>query len=203
MNTRRVGEHGLLIDLPDVEDVHRLRASVLAAHHDGVVEVVPGLRSLLVVVDPACTSVAEFATFVEDLDVGDVRPATSRIVDVPVIYDGPDLDEVAKLTRLSADEVVARHQAAMYTVAFLGFTPGFAYLLGLDPSLYVPRRTTPRSTVTAGSVAIAGELAGVYPRSTPGGWRLLGRTRLSAWDLNRDPPALFAPGDHVRFRAVG
>jgi KipI family sensor histidine kinase inhibitor len=203
MNTRRVGEHGLLIDLPDVEDVHRLRASVLAAHHDGVVEVVPGLRSLLVVVDPARTSVAEFATFVEDLDVRDLTRAGARIIDVPVIYDGPDLDEVAQLTRLRPEEVIARHQASTYTVAFLGFSAGFAYLLGLDPSLYVPRRTTPRSTVAAGSVAIAGELAGVYPRATPGGWRLLGRTRLPVWDLNRDPPALFAPGDHVRFRPVG
>ena len=202
MNTHRVGEHGLLVDLPDVEDVHRLRASLLAAHHDGVVEVVPGLRSLLVVIDPARTSVAEFATFLEDLDVRDVAPAAARIVDVPVIYDGPDLEEVAKLTRLRPEEVIARHQASIYTVAFLGFSAGFAYLVGLDPSLYVPRRTTPRPSVPAGSVAIAGELAGVYPRATPGGWRLLGRTRLSVWDLNRDPPAVFAPGDRVRFRAV-
>jgi KipI family sensor histidine kinase inhibitor len=203
MNTRRVGEHGLLIDLPDVEDVHRIRANVLASDPVGVVEVVPGLRSLLVVIDPAQTSVAEFTSFLDDLDVGDVTVESSRIVDVPVIYDGPDLDEVAKLTRMRADDVVARHQAATYTVAFLGFSPGFAYLLGLDPSLYVPRRATPRASVAAGSVAIAGELAGVYPRATPGGWRLLGRTRLAVWDLNRDPPALFAPGDHVRFRAVG
>jgi KipI family sensor histidine kinase inhibitor len=155
------------------------------------------------VIDPAQTSVSEFASFLDDLDIGDVTLEGNRIVDVPVIYDGPDLDEVAKLTRMRADEVVARHQAATYTVAFLGFSPGFAYLLGLDPALYVPRRSTPRPSVAAGSVAIAGELAGVYPRATPGGWRLLGRTRLAVWDLSRDPPALFAPGDHVRFRAVG
>ena len=203
MNTRRVGEHGLLIDLPDVDDVHRTRAGLLASKPVGVVEIVPGLRSLLVVIDPAQTSVSDFASFLDDIDVGDVTVEGNRIVDVPVIYDGPDLDEVAKLTRMRADEVVARHQAATYTVAFLGFSPGFAYLLGLDPALYVPRRATPRPSVAAGSVAIAGELAGVYPRATPGGWRLLGRTRLAVWDLNRDPPALFAPGDHVRFRAVG
>lgn len=203
MNTRRVGEHGLLIDLPDVDDVHRTRASLLASKPVGVVEVVPGLRSLLVVIDPAQTSVSEFAAFLDDLDVGDVTVEGNRVVDVPVIYDGADLDEVARLTRMRPDEVVARHQAATYTVAFLGFSPGFAYLLGLDPALYVPRRATPRPSVAAGSVAIAGELAGVYPRATPGGWRLLGRTRLAVWDLSRDPPALFAPGDHVRFRAVG
>jgi KipI family sensor histidine kinase inhibitor len=203
MNTRRVGEHGVLIDLPDVDDVHRVRAALLAADPAGVVELVPGLRSLLVVVDPARTSVAEFTSFLEDLHFRHVASASSRIVDVPVIYDGPDLVDVAKLTGLRPDEVVARHQASTYTVAFLGFSAGFAYLLGLDPSLYVPRRTTPRPSVPAGSVAIAGELSGVYPRATPGGWRLLGRTRLPVWDLDRDPPAVFSPGDHVRFRPVG
>ncbi len=202
MNTRPVGEHGLLIDLPGIDDVHRLRASLLASHHPGVVEIVPGLRSVLVVVDPARTSVAEFGSFLEDLVVGDATPPRSRIVEVPVLYEGPDLDEVAKLTHLSVDEVVVRHQASTYTVAFLGFSAGFAYLLGLDPSLHVPRRSTPRPSVAAGSVAIAGELAAVYPRATPGGWRLLGRTELPVWDLSRDPPALFAPGDTVRFRAL-
>ena len=203
MITRPVGEHGLLIDLPDVDEVHRLRANLLASRRVGVVEVVPGLRSLLVVVDPSRTSVAELTSFLEDLPDTAVTTAPSRIVDVPVTYDGSDLEEVAKLTRLRVDEVIARHQASTYTVAFLGFSAGFAYLLGLDPSLYVPRRVTPRASVAAGSVAIAGELAGVYPRATPGGWRLLGRTDLSVWDLSRDPPALFVPGDHVRFRAVG
>lgn len=203
MNTRPVGEHGLLIDLPGIADVHQLRASLIASDHPGVVEIVPGLRSVLVVVDPARTSVAEFGSFLEDLDIGDVAPPSSRVVDVPVIYDGPDLDEVAKLSYVSVDEVVARHQASTYTVAFLGFSAGFAYLLGLDPSLHVPRRSTPRPSVAAGSVAIAGELTAVYPRATPGGWRLLGHTDLSVWDLSRDPPALFVPGDTVRFRAGG
>ncbi|MEP6658899.1 MAG: 5-oxoprolinase subunit PxpB [Acidimicrobiales bacterium] len=203
MNTRPVGEHGLLIELPGIDEVHQLRANLLASHHPGVAEIVAGLRSVLVVVDPARTSVAEFGSFLEDLDVGDVAPPSSRIIDVPVIYDGPDLDEVAKLTDVSADQVVARHQASTYTVAFLGFSAGFAYLLGLDQSLHVPRRTTPRPSVAAGSVAIAGELAAVYPRATPGGWRLLGHTELPVWDLSRDRPALFAPGDTVRFRGVG
>jgi KipI family sensor histidine kinase inhibitor len=203
MNTRPVGEHGLLIDLPGIDEVHQLRANLVASHHPGVVEIVPGLRSVLVVLDTARTSVAEFRSFIEHLVVADAISPSSRIIDVPVIYDGPDLDEVAELTHLSADEVVARHQASTYTVAFLGFSAGFAYLLGLDPSLHVPRRSTPRPSVAAGSVAIAGELAAVYPRATPGGWRLLGHTELPVWDLNRDPPALFAPGDSVRFRAVG
>lgn len=202
--TRPVGEHGLLIELDGIDDVHRLRASVLAVHHDDVVEVVPGLRSPLVVIDPKRTSVSEFATFIEELEVaGSLDIPVPRIVDVPVRYDGPDLHEVAKLTGLRVDEVVARHQAPTYTVAFLGFSAGFAYLLGLDPKLHVPRRETPRSTVAAGSVAIAGELAGVYPRVSPGGWRLLGHADLAVWDLGHDPPAVFAPGDHVRFRSIG
>ncbi len=203
MNTRPVGEHGLLIDLPGIDDVHQLRANLLASHHPGVVEIIPGLRSVLVVLDPARTSVVEFSSFLEGLELADATLPSSRTVEVPVIYDGPDLDEVAKLTHVSADEVVARHQASTYTVAFLGFSAGFAYLLGLDPSLHVPRRTTPRPSVAAGSVAIAGELAAVYPRATPGGWRLLGHTELPVWDLGRDPPALFVPGDTVCFRAVG
>ena len=203
MNTRPVGERGLLIDLPGIDDVHQLRANLLASHHPGVVEIVPGLRSVLVVIDPVRTSVAEFGSFLEGLPLGDASPPSSRTVEVPVIYDGPDLEEVAELTHVSTAEVVARHQASTYTVAFLGFSAGFAYLLGLDQSLHVPRRTTPRSSVSAGSVAIAGELAAVYPRATPGGWRLLGHTELPVWDITRDPPALFAPGDTVRFRAVG
>ncbi len=93
------------------------------------------------------------------------------------------------------------HSGAGYTVRFCGFAPGFAYLDGLDPRLHVPRRDDPRTSIPAGSVAIAGEFAGVYPRASPGGWRLLGRTDASLWDVDRDPPALLTPGTRVRFRA--
>jgi biotin-dependent carboxylase-like uncharacterized protein len=119
-----------------------------------------------------------------------------------VVYDGPDLAEVAELTGLTVAEVITRHQAAEYRVGWLGFSPGFAYLTGLDPLLAtVPRLASPRLAVPAGSVAIAGGLAAVYPAASPGGWRLLGRTEAVLWDPGRDPPAALAPGTRVRFRA--
>jgi biotin-dependent carboxylase-like uncharacterized protein len=122
---------------------------------------------------------------------------------IPTIYDGPDLAEVAAVTGLSDIEVIARHAAVRYRVGWLGFSPGFGYLTGLDPALAaVPRRASPRVSVPAGSVAIAGGLAAVYPATSPGGWRLIGRTNRALWDLDRDPPALLAPGRHVRFRIV-
>ena len=110
---------------------------------------------------------------------------------------------MAALTGLSQAEVIARHQAAEYRVGWLGFAPGFGYITGLDPALAVPRLDSPRLSVPAGSVAIAGGLAAVYPAASPGGWRLLGRTAAVMWDPGRDPPALLAPGQRVRFRGVG
>ncbi len=119
-----------------------------------------------------------------------------------MVYDGPDLGAVAELTGLGQDEVIARHAGGEYLVGWLGFSPGFGYLTGLDPALHVPRRETPRTSVPAGSVAIAGPLAAVYPSASPGGWRLLGRTTARLWDERREPPAALAPGQPVRFRPV-
>ena len=114
-------------------------------------------------------------------------------------YDGPDLAEVARLTGLGEDEVVAAHAGTPWRVAFGGFAPGFAYLVGGDPRLQVPRRDEPRTRVPAGAVGLAGEFSGVYPRESPGGWQLIGRTDAVMWDLDRDPPALLAAGLTVRF----
>jgi KipI family sensor histidine kinase inhibitor len=123
----------------------------------------------------------------------------SRVVEIVVHYDGPDLQEVAELTGMSADEVVSAHCGAAWRVAFAGFAPGFAYLTGGDTRLQVPRRREPRTAVPAGSVAIAGEFSAVYPRSSPGGWQLLGHTDAVMWDVDRQPPALLQPGAVVRF----
>lgn len=120
---------------------------------------------------------------------------------VQVSYDGPDLTEVAELTGLSEDEVIAAHTETPWTVAFGGFAPGFAYLVGGDARLRVPRRTTPRPSVPAGAVGLAGEFSGIYPRSSPGGWQLIGRTELELFDVRRDPPAVLQPGMRVRFEA--
>lgn len=130
---------------------------------------------------------------------------STRRVEIPVCYGGecgPDIDAVAEYARLSRDEVAARHAAAEYTVAMLGFAPGFPYLLGLDAALQMPRRATPRTRVPPGSVAIGGAQTGIYPRELPGGWHLIGRTPLVLFDPQREPPCLLAPGDRVRFRPI-
>jgi KipI family sensor histidine kinase inhibitor len=124
------------------------------------------------------------------------------VVTVPVVYDGEDLQAVARISGISAEEVIARHTGRELVVGWLGFSPGFAYLIGLDPVLHVPRLETPRTSVPAGSVAIAGPYSAVYPAASPGGWRLLGRTGLRVWDVAADPPTPFSPGTRVRFEAA-
>jgi len=131
---------------------------------------------------------------------------SSRRIEIPVHYGGPagpDLDEVARHTGLSREEVVRLHNAGEYTVYFLGFLPGFAYLGGMDGRLATPRRKEPRLAVPAGSVGIGGEQTGIYPSVSPGGWQLIGRTSLQLFDPARDPPSLLLPGDTVRFVNVG
>lgn len=126
----------------------------------------------------------------------------ARVHTVPVRYDGADLDEVAERVDLTRDDVIQRHSSREYHVLALGFLPGWAYLGPLDPALRLPRRTTPRTRIPAGAVAIAGLQTGVYPRVSPGGWHLIGTTDVVLFDVNREQPALFRPGDRVRFVAV-
>jgi KipI family sensor histidine kinase inhibitor len=164
----------------------------------GVVDAVPGHRTVLVTWDdePPSDLAVVARRVLADPEPGGAAATLRRI---PVEYDGADLEVVSELSGLSVDEVISRHGAAEYTVAFLGFAPGFAYLVGGDGRLHVPRRDEPRQRVPAGSVAIAGPYSGIYPREAPGGWRLLGRTGLVLFDPDRRPPALLAPGDRVRF----
>ena len=126
---------------------------------------------------------------------------TTEVV-ITVRYDGPDLADVATLTGLTEDEVVVAHTATAWTVGFGGFAPGFAYLVNGDARLHVPRRDTPRPSVPAGSVGLAGDFSGIYPRSSPGGWQLIGRTDAELFDVGRNPPALLQPGMRVRFEAA-
>ncbi|WP_199521281.1 5-oxoprolinase subunit B family protein [Jiangella anatolica] len=195
------GDHAILVELPDLEDVLALNAALREHEPAGLVDVVPAAQTLLIMFDPEVTSAQRLTDDLTHLP--DEPPATteSAPLEVAVRYDGPDLDAVAAAAGLSAAEVVERHTAATYTVAFTGFAPGFAYLTGLDPRLVLPRRDDPRTRVPAGSVAIADRYSGVYPRSGPGGWHLLGHTDAVLWDLDRTPPATLLPGAHVRFRA--
>jgi KipI family sensor histidine kinase inhibitor len=168
-----------------------------------VVEIVPGMNNLTIVFDPLSADMEGLARQMAaawERAVG--LKASTREVEIPVYYggeDGPDLQAVAAHTGLSVDEVVRRHASAEYIVFFLGFQPGFAYLGGLDPALETPRRAAPRLEVPAGSVGIGGAQTGIYPAASPGGWQLIGRTRLALFDPARDPPTLLQSGDRVRF----
>jgi KipI family sensor histidine kinase inhibitor len=180
-----------------------LAAAIVSERISGVLDVVPGADTVLVTTEPGGLDLGGLAARVLALPLPEAGPGAAARAEIPVVYDGPDLAEVARLTGLPVGEVVARHAAGHYTVGWLGFSPGFGYLTGLDPVLAaVPRLAEPRVRVPAGSVAIAGGLAAVYSTTSPGGWRLLGRTSAVLWDPQRDPPALLAPGMGVRFRPV-
>jgi KipI family sensor histidine kinase inhibitor len=201
---RPAGERGLLVEVEELETVHRLHAALRQLDPPGVVELVPGYRTVLIVADPERAGVLdELAAGLPGLELPPAGAVAGETVEIPVSYDGEDLPEVAGLTGLEADEVVRRHTAPEYTVAFLGFSPGFPYLVGLDPALEVPRRDTPRTSIPAGSVGLAGNQTGIYPTASPGGWQLIGRTEVTLFDPGRDPPALLAPGTRLRFTVAG
>jgi KipI family sensor histidine kinase inhibitor len=200
VRVRPAGERGLLVEVEELETVHRLHAALRALDPPGVVELVPAYRTVLIVAEPDRAGVLdELAAALPELELPPAEAVAGETVEVPVRYDGEDLPEVARLTGLEADEVVRRHTAPEYTVAFLGFSPGFPYLVGLDPALQVPRRDTPRTAIPAGSVGLAGDQTGIYPAASPGGWQLIGRTDVPLFDPARDPPALLAPGTRLRF----
>jgi KipI family sensor histidine kinase inhibitor len=170
---------------------------------EGVIDIVPAYTTLAAWFDPARRRHAELAQELlrREQAMDPAAPCTGREWTIPVRYGGPDLDWVATRTGLTVDEVVRRHTARTYTVFLLGFVPGFAYLGELDPALVLPRRSEPRRRVPPGSVAIAGAQTAVYPLETPGGWHLIGSTSTRLFDPQRQPSALLAAGDTVRFTA--
>ncbi|MFC4591434.1 5-oxoprolinase subunit B family protein [Sphaerisporangium corydalis] len=194
----RCGDGAVLVEVDGTEAVLALYDALAADPPRGVTDILPAARTLLLRFGPpARRETVESAVL-------RARPATGRgrdagEVTVPVVYDGADLAGVAALTGLSEREVVEAHTGTPWTVAFSGFAPGFGYLSGGDARLRVPRRTESRVRVPAGSVALAAGFSAVYPRESPGGWRLIGRTALTVWDLTADPPALLRPGTRVRF----
>jgi KipI family sensor histidine kinase inhibitor len=201
-----VGDTAWLVEAEELTEVRAWDTAVRDAGIPGVIDVVPAARTLLVRFDPHRgdrDAVREgLAALRPEPASPDGAPA-GELVEVPVTYDGPDLPEVARRTGLTVAEVVEAHAGTAWEAAFSGFLPGFAYLAGGDRRLRVPRRAEPRTRVPAGAIALAGEWSAVYPRESPGGWQLLGRTDLTLWDPRRDPPATLRPGVRVRFVAAG
>jgi KipI family sensor histidine kinase inhibitor len=216
-----LGESALLLrfgnGLDDATNarVHAASAMLQAAQLPGIVDLVPAYATLALHFDPlawidahgdAAEAIAAAVRAVLDAPPDMARRSAPRVVQIPVCYGGdagPDLDVLARRAGLDPDEAIARHAAGNYRVAMIGFAPGFPYLLGLDSTLAMPRRATPRTRVPAGSVAIGGVQTGIYPSELPGGWHLIGRTPLRLFDPHRDPPSLLVPGDRVRFVPIG
>ena len=193
------GSTALLVELDTLADVLALYAALADERPDGVVDIVPAARTLLVVTDPSQVQLSAVEAAVRRVTPRRDRRDAGELVEVPVVYDGEDLADVAALLSVEPAEVVRRHAGEEWTVAFGGFAPGFGYLTSPSGEWDVPRRSSPRTRVPAGSVALAGEFSGVYPRESPGGWQLIGRTELAMFDLSRDPAALLRPGVRVRF----
>lgn len=223
----QLAEDALLLRFGDGIDIGinaRVQAAaraLRASNLQGLIDIAPAYATLLVRFDPllwldveSARPLARIATCLRSLPLPALSPEQEAVrgrglgmdaVEIPVCYGGefgPDLEALAQHARLPRDEVIGRHMAVEYSVAMLGFAPGFSYLLGLDPALRMPRRAHPRTRVPTGSVAIGGAQTGIYPRELPGGWNLIGRTPLALFDPERNPPCLLAPGDRVRFRAI-
>jgi KipI family sensor histidine kinase inhibitor len=202
---RDYGDRALLLECPSTEVVLALAASLRDAQLTGVLDIVPAAKTVLLkLADPSDQEPTRQRLNRLRIDLADVEHHPSGGVDVTieVIYDGPDLDDVAAHTGMTPAEVIEAHTRTPWRVGFGGFAPGFAYLIDGDPRLAVPRRSDPRTAVPAGSVGLAGEFSGVYPRQSPGGWQLIGRTDAVLWDIDRPQPALLVPGMWVQFRAI-
>jgi len=196
------GDRALLVEVAGLPEVAAVRTALERAPLPGQRDLVPAARTVLVVLDraPSDLDVATLRRLDPDASAG---VAAGKSLELPVVFDGADLARVAELTGRGVAALVEALTTAELTVAFGGFAPGFGYLSGLPEELHVPRRATPRTRVPAGSVALAGPFAGVYPQASPGGWQLIGRTDAVLFDVDRDPPALLVPGTAVRFRDVG
>ena len=210
---RLVGDRGLLVEYGsavDPEVNRKVRAAALAlekAPPDGMVEVIPTYRSLMIVYDPKATDVEQLEEVLGSLEkrMGELEIPPPKHIEIPVCYGGnfgPDIDFVAETNGLSVDQVIAIHSGRAYQIYMMGFTPGFPFLGGLPEVLHTPRLETPRLVVPAGSVGIANNQTGVYAIDSPGGWRLIGRTPLKLFNPERENPFLYRAGDLITFKSI-
>jgi inhibitor of KinA len=210
---RIAGDRGLLVEYGDRIDPsinEKVRAMSIALERkglDGVMEVIPTYRSLLLVYDCDRTGPAALKQLLEATErkLNDIRIPPPKVVEIPVCYGGefgPDIEHVAEIHDLSVEEVIRIHSEPEYLIYMVGFTPGFPFLGGLSEALHTPRLKTPRTKVPRGSVGIANEQTGVYPIASPGGWQLIGRTPLQLFDPQREHPILYQAGDLLRFQPI-
>lgn len=200
-SVRPVGPQAVVARLDGVDAVLALQRVLLEEPLRGQVDVVAGAETVTVLAE-STTAAGRIRAWLEDIEIQPTASPSGALVLIDTLYDGEDLAEVARLTSLSVDAVVTAHSTQTWTVAFAGFAPGFGYLVGENRRLSVPRREEPRTAVPAGAVGLAGEYSAVYPRQSPGGWQLIGRTAQPMWNLEWERPALLSPGDRVQFRPV-
>jgi KipI family sensor histidine kinase inhibitor len=196
------GSTALLAELENLQQVLSLYSALADQRPPGVVDLVPAARTLLVVIDPAVTTLGAAQAAITGTVPRSGGHDEGELITIPTRYDGPDLADVAEFQTCDRRDIVQRHTGEEWTVAFCGFSPGFGYLISSGGGWDVPRRSSPRTAVPAGAVGLAGEFTGVYPRASPGGWQLIGHTDLAVFDLDRDPAALLRPGVRVRFIEV-
>lgn len=193
----------MMIELDDLGQTLALLDSLNAEPVEGINELVPAARTILVTFYPGIVSAKEIAANVRARNLTARQASNPTLVEVPVYYVGPDLQEVADMLGVSPQEVIRRHTESEYMVAFTGFAPGFAYMTGGHPSFDIPRKKVPRTRLPAGAVGLAGTFSGVYPHASPGGWQIIGVTPMPMWDIMRDPPSVMQPGFRVRFADAG
>ncbi len=208
------GDKAVLVNFKDKIDlktnalVHNFEDALLKEKMEGVIEVIPAYSSVTVIYDP---EILNFNVLIKKLKIIRKKKKRSKeilpntLIEVPVIYGGsygPDLEFVAKYNGLSTQEVVKIHASCKYVVYMIGFTPGFAYLGGMSSKIFTPRLANPRKTVSRGSVGIGGNQTGIYSIESPGGWRIIGRTPLKLFDINKEPPILLKPGVKVKFTSI-
>lgn len=200
------GDRALLAEFSSLDHARSAHAAWRAVAHPAIIEFVPGARTVLVRIDTTVTGLGAIEQWLTDhAPAENERPLlpSGPAVVLPIVYDGDDLAVVAETWGCSLEAVAARHAGGEWMCAFIGFAPGFPYLVPIDTALpAVPRRATSRPSVPAGAVGLAAEYCGVYPRASPGGWQLIGHTTALLWDAERDSPALLTPGTRVRFEAV-
>lgn len=201
MVIRPFGQSALLAEVGSLDEVLALHRRLVRSVPDGVLDLVPAARTVLITFEPRAISATQVRAFVRDAsDAADPPDAAPPLFDLDIAYDGPDLHDTADVLGVSPEALVAAHRDAEWTVAFTGFAPGFGYLTSPQWPYSVPRLESPRTRVPAGAVGLAGEFSGAYPRETPGGWRLIGMTKTVLFDPTASAPALLSPGARVRFR---